>query len=155
MISSPHLPIAVPGVVETPVAMLTIHEKTGPIYFSFKGIPEIGFDGHVKPNPAVLTFKFYESNDGATWGSALGSGVVLTPGAQRGSTVLTTKRYLRITGEGDVGGGKAILDVSMNGKPYHGQVAVDVYPAKTGFGKDGTSPAAEGAAVLGSSAWPE
>lgn len=147
--------LAVPGTTETDIAVYQIGAKTAKInillFNNGQKNAVAGEGGMLAGND--LQFRIYESDDRKTWVKISGADPAITvkPGGSEDASVITQKKYLKVTGQGTGGGGYARIDLQWRGDPYFGQVDIDLI-GKSGYGKDGGSEA--GVGEFGSSPWP-
>lgn len=149
----------VPATTESLLKVFRIREKTGKISLSLLNVVDRANTPAYPKAGVTLNFKVYESDDRGVadaWNVISGGSVIpVTPGGQNVVSVITTKRYIKVTGYGTGGSGYARIDAMYNGIQYFGQVDVDVV-GKSGFGLDGTTPdETNGISDFTSGAWPE
>ena len=141
--------LAVPAVTEGQLLVQMVDQKTGHVTFDFTSVLESALLLGAPQNSSVLNFNIYESDDRISWGTALNSSpIVVNPGGNAQATVISRKKFLKITGYGSTAGGYARVDMVYNGLPYFGQLDLDVSSVKSGFA------GGAGAAEFGSSVWP-
>lgn len=151
MSSISQITLPVPSLTESDIAMLQVAKKTGKLNLLFFNNGEKQAMVGMKTGSS-LQFKVYESDNRSSWTLISGDWITVAPGGSEDASVMTQKRFVKITGRGVTAGGYAQLDIQARGSAFFGQVDIDLI-GKSGYGKDGGGQA--GVATYGADSWPE